>query len=192
MNHIMLDLETLGSAPGSVVVAIGAVRMDLDAMTLGATYYAVIDPVSAQRCGLTIDAGTVQWWLRQSEAARAAIVSPAEQMPLDAALTDFAAWIGRDAVVWGNGAGFDNVLLRQAYAAAGIACPWSHRNDRCYRTVKALAPHVEMQRVGVHHHAEADAISQADHLVRIMKAMRAGSDTVEIVLADDAARTEVA
>ena len=190
MQDVMLDLETLGNRPGSVIVAIGAVKMDLVNGVIGDTFYRVIDPADAQSQGLTIDAATVAWWLGQSDAARMAISAPGGWVKLLSTLGDFAAFIGTDARVWGNGADFDNALLAAAYQACSAPLPWRHWNSRCYRTCKSLFPAVKIERAGTHHNALDDAISQAEHLVRIMKAMRAGADTVEIVLADDASRTE--
>lgn len=190
MQDVMLDLETFGSRPGSVIVAIGAVKMDLERGVIGDTFYRVIDPADAQSHGLTIDAATVVWWLGQSDAARMAISAPGGWVRLSGALGDFAEFIGTDARVWGNGADFDNALLAAAYHACRAPPPWRHWNSRCYRTCKSLFPEVKIERAGTHHNALDDAISQAEHLVRIMKAMRAGQDTIEIVLADDAPRTE--
>lgn len=159
----MIDLETLGTRPGSVIVAIGAVRFGggkiLD------RFYAVIDPQDAQACGLTIDAGTVLWWLGQSDEARKEIAFGGK--PLAAVLTSFAAWLGddRETEVWGNGASFDCALLAEAYVRCGLPRPWRYPNERCYRTVKELHPEVELKRQGTHHNAADDAESQALHLM---------------------------
>lgn len=73
-----------------------------------------------------------------------------------------------DAEVWGNGASFDNVILRGAYARNSTPAPWAWWNDRCYRTIKALHREVPMERLGTHHNALDDAISQALHLIRML------------------------
>ena len=72
--HIMVDLETMGTAPGSAIVSLGAVAFDPVAGTLGEEFYRVITLGSCQRAGLTIDAGTIGWWLQQSDSARAELV----------------------------------------------------------------------------------------------------------------------
>lgn len=69
--------------------------------------------------------------------------------------------------VWGNGSDFDNVILRNAYAAIGSTYPWRYNDNMCYRTIKNLAPDVKMARQGVHHNALDDARSQALHLIAI-------------------------
>lgn len=172
MNDIMLDLETMGAGPDAAIVAIGAVTFDLDAGTIGERFYAPVDLSSSVAVGGVQDPGTVQWWLLQSDAARAEIVRPGLQIA--SALDAFAVWVRREAdpktvKVWGNGAGFDAVILRRAYERAALAAPWSHWNDRCYRTIKALHPEIKLVRIGTHHNAVDDAESQARHLMAMLR-----------------------
>ena len=162
----MLDLETLGNSPGSVIVALGAVKFGEGEIT--ATFYERIDPESCVAAGLQMDCATVLWWLRQADQARLEITKPGK--PLPEVLTSFAAWIGADDVeLWGNGAAFDNVVLASAYDATGIPRPWKFWNDRCYRTLKSLHPEIPVERSGTHHHALDDATSQALHFMEIFK-----------------------
>lgn len=160
----MLDLETLGQGSNSVIIAIGAVLFN----PYGGTthdFYCTIDPEDAVREGLQIDASTVMWWLQQSDTARSAFKKPG--MPLKAALNSFREWYTKDAPVWGNGAAFDNVILANAYKAIGEKQPWDFWNDRCYRTVKGMYPHIKLSRTGTYHNALDDAKTQAEHLQTI-------------------------
>lgn len=78
----------------------------------------------------------------------------------------------RDKVrIWGNGADFDNVILASVYKRIGMEQPWLYRNNRCYRTLKALHPEIPIERVGTHHNAVDDAESQARHLLAIMRSI---------------------
>ena len=164
-TQIMIDLETLGNKPGSVIVAIGAVKFSGGEIT--SSFYERVDPESCVAAGLQMDSSTVMWWLQQADAARLEITKPGKA--LREVLEAFAAWIGRDdAVVWGNGAAFDNVVLAAAYDRAGMDRPWKFWNDRCYRTLKSLHPEVPMDRAGTHHNALDDAESQARHLMAIL------------------------
>lgn len=170
MNNIMVDLETLGTKPGSVIVSIGAVKFGKGG--LGEEFYGVVDLESCQKCGLTIDPGTVQWWMQQSDEARKVFSETNDS--LFNVLSAFTRFIGtsneakRKAKVWGNGADFDNVLLAEAYKAVNLDAPWMFYNNRCYRTLKNLFPGVELERQGVYHNALDDAKTQAEHLVRIL------------------------
>ena len=166
----MVDLETLGTEPGSVILSIGAVRFGEGEVT--AEFYQRIDMASAVAAGLVMDPATVLWWLGQSEAARAEILKPGE--PLDNALKDFQQWLGWDyrGELWGNGSDFDCVLLEAAFRAVKRPVPWKWSMNRCYRTVKNLFPDVKMERSGTHHNALDDARDQARHLMRILEEMK--------------------
>lgn len=161
----MLDLETLGQKPGSVIVAIGAAKFGNGEII--DTFYRRVDPESCVAIGLRMDAQTVMWWLRQESASRLEITWPG--VHVCEVLRQFAVWLGdKDAEIWGNGAGFDNVLLADAYDRAQLPLPWNWYNDRCYRTVKNLRPDVPMTRAGTHHNALDDAKSQAMHLMALL------------------------
>jgi hypothetical protein len=88
------------------------------------------------------------------------------------ALIHFAEWMRGEVNVWGNGAAFGNVILRSAYAACGLLPPWEFWNDRCYRTLKNLRPDIKLERSGTHHNALDDAITQAEHAVVILSALK--------------------
>jgi len=164
-TQIMLDIETLGTRPGSVITSIGAVKFGQG--QIGTEFYTRIDLQSSVDAGLTLDPSTLLWWLKQSDTARAEFQKPS--VTLAQALEDFALFVADpEAEVWGNGVGFDNVLLSTAYAHAQMPQPWVHWNDRCYRTLKNLHPQVTMDRSGTHHHALDDARNQARHLMDIL------------------------
>lgn len=169
-RNVMLDLETMGNGPAAAIVAIGAVAFDIEAGELGPSYYNRVDLASSVACGGVMDASTVKWWLNQGDAARLEIARY-DGMNIALALQSFAAWMNEcapDPEVWGNGASFDNVILRGAYERNLTPAPWKWWNDRCYRTVKAMHRDVPMERLGTHHNAMADAISQARHLITML------------------------
>lgn len=160
----MLDLETMGTAPGSAIVQIGAV--DFSIYKVGKPFSVNIDLASCVNAGLRIEPQTVMWWMQQNEEARKSLT--VDCVPLRDALTQFSEWIGKDtAAIWGDGAAFDNVLLASAYKVTKIARPWHYANDRCYRTLKNLFP-VERILSDCSHNATADAIAQAKQVQSIV------------------------
>lgn len=168
MQHIMLDLETMGNGSNAAIIAIGAVRFNETA--LGEKYYQVVDLESSVNAGGKIDPSTVMWWMKQSDQARSALARPDND--LFVALMEFSVWLRQcdangDCRIWGNGSDFDNVILSNAYRCVKLETPWKFYNNRCYRTIKSLYPGVQMQRSGTHHNAVDDAISQARHLQEI-------------------------
>ena len=171
MNNLMIDLETLGTSPGCVVLSIGAVFFD--EVGLGAKFHRHISVQDSVQHGLTIDGDTALWWLGQTDDARQGVLSgQKEAVPLLEACKEFADFInmyGSNPKVWGNGASFDNPILAELYKRRGVPTPWKFWNDRCYRTKAAEYPDVRMEREGVHHNALNDAVSQAKHLQAIWR-----------------------
>lgn len=165
---VMLDLETFGKRPGSIIRAMGAVKFSLEERLILDSFYQRIDAQSCVDLGLKFDASTVEWWMEQSESARAEIIKPGVDLPC--ALQSFSVWFGTDPNidVWGNGSIFDNALLIAAYEAAQHRLPWADFRDRCYRTVKNLWPKVPLIRTGTHHNALDDARDQANHLIALL------------------------
>lgn len=164
MRHIMLDLETMGTAPGSAIVQIGAVEFSV---------YKVCEPfsvnVSLQSCGragLRMDPQTVLWWMGQAGKIDPQWVKGGVE--LREALQSFTEWLGDDRpAVWGDGAAFDNVLLASAYRACGLQAPWHYSRDRCFRTMKELFP-VERVVSSTLHDAASDAVAQAKQMQSII------------------------
>jgi hypothetical protein len=174
MNNIMLDLETLGTSPGAAILAIGAVRFDDNGVK---DKFAVsIKLPSLMDAGFRVDDDTFLFWMGQDPSA--AKQFSRIRVDVGDALQMFADFAGRDAIVWGNGAAFDNVLLRTAYEMLGIRTPWKWSNDRCYRTIKNLCPDVALERVGTLHDAVDDATSQANHLLACLKTLTRREVTV--------------
>lgn len=169
--HIMLDIETMGTNANAPIWAIGAVRFNADGVS-DDHFYKTISLQSAVSHGAEMDPETVVWWLKQSDAARKQLINATGDM--DDALNSFAQWVQAipPTGVWGNGAGFDNALLAQAYRRQAKPAPWPFDLDRCYRTEKSLS-HIEMaERHGTHHNAVDDAQSQAQHLIDIWAARK--------------------
>ena len=169
--HYMIDLETMGTAPGSAIVAVGVVAFDAE--KIHDTFYETVSLESSVAWGLTVDASTVMWWMQQSDAARAEILEPLSQS-LHSTLDTMCKWmrLPTDGIsgVWGNGATFDNVLIRVAMEKTGVTPPWKFWQDKCYRTVKGAHPEIDIVKEGTAHKAIDDALSQAKHLMVINKA----------------------
>lgn len=162
----MLDIETLGTQPGSAIISIGAVKFN--DREVRDEFYERIDLESCINIGLKMQPQTVIWWLQQNDAARNEICQQGK--PITEVLANFSKWVDdSNAEIWGNGATFDNVLLSCAYHAASLARPWKYSGDRCYRTLKNMFPNIEFARIGTHHNALDDAKSQAVHLIEILK-----------------------
>lgn len=175
MKHVMIDLETLSTQPNAVVISIGAVIFSPETGEVGPEIKFNVMSESSQDAGLHIEAKTVQWWFSIPQAARDRLNDPTPQTLLSA-LESLNMWLlskaGTDFFIWGNGATFDNVILRNAYKAVNLHAPWPYRRDACYRTMKAMFPHVKLEQKGTPHDALDDARHQALHLCQIFASIR--------------------
>lgn len=171
-DQAMVDLETMGTDPFCPILSIGACAFRMDTKTpIVDTFYQAITLDSCMDLGLRPKASTMLWWFGREKAAQAVMFDEkATTLPLALdAFTDW--WQSRPMAIWGNSARFDCGILMAAYQVCNKQVPWPFWNERCYRTIKTLpgASEVAMKRIGTHHNALDDALSQAAHLRQIMK-----------------------
>lgn len=165
LEHLSVDLETLGTEPGAVITQIGVSAFAAD-HTLRVTLNFRIDPQSALDHGLHVSWSTISWWLQQAEKPRVDMAKQ-EGMALAVALIELRRFVHsnctEDVKVWGNGAGFDITLLEAAYRMCGLGkkIPWAFRNVRDMRTLMALVPSSLRVSPTVEHDAMYDADAQA-------------------------------
>ncbi|ENT3893828.1 3'-5' exoribonuclease, partial [Escherichia coli] len=122
-DHLMIDLETMGKNPDAPIISIGAIFFDPQTGDMGPEFSKTIDLETA---GGVIDRDTIKWWLKQSREAQSAIMT--DEIPLDDALLQLREFIDENSgeffvQVWGNGANFDNTILRRSYERQEIPCP---------------------------------------------------------------------
>ena len=189
--HVMVDLETMGKKHNAPIVAIGAVVFDPATGSIGESFYKVVCLESSVNWGAVIDPSTVIWWLKQSSEARSAIVND-DAIPLQDALLQFREFVSdnvaggsKKAQVWGNGASFDNSILRSSYDCIAEDYPWEYWNDRDVRTMVELGqaisfdPKTTIPFEGSRHNALADAIHQARYVSAIWQRIIAGDQVLQ-------------
>ncbi|EPG2871740.1 3'-5' exoribonuclease domain-containing protein [Klebsiella variicola] len=189
--HVMVDLETMGKKHNAPIVAIGAVVFDPATGSIGESFYKVVCLESSVNWGAVIDPSTVIWWLKQSSEARSAIVND-DAIPLQDALLQFREFVSdnvaggsKKAQVWGNGASFDNSILRSAYDCIAEDYPWEYWNDQDVRTMVELGqaisfdPKTTIPFEGSRHNALADAIHQARYVSAIWQRIIAGNQVLQ-------------
>ncbi|EPQ8827341.1 exonuclease [Klebsiella pneumoniae] len=189
--HVMVDLETMGKKHNAPIVAIGAVVFDPATGSIGESFYKVVCLESSVNWGAVIDPSTVIWWLKQPSEARSAIVND-DAIPLQDALLQFREFVSdnvaggsKKAQVWGNGASFDNSILRYSYDCIAEDYPWEYWNDRDARTMVELGqaisfdPKTTIPFEGSRHNALADAIHQARYVSAIWQRIIAGNQVLQ-------------
>ncbi len=176
-TNLMVDLETLGTAPGCVIMSIGAVGFNSNGVS-SETFYAEINTADAMSSGaLFIDESTKAWWDKQEDRD---ILTRCEQggMKLITAVMAFnqfaASVCGEGFTVWGNGASFDEPILREAMKSVGVDPSWKYWSSMCFRTLNFLGHKAGVplgSKNATKHNALSDAIHQAERAVSVLSAL---------------------
>lgn len=182
--HVMIDIEALGKDPDSRIVAIAAVAFE------GETPAVLVDQLVDihSQAGRSFDSHTVEWWLEQPEEVREQVTGDGGRMhlaevlhALSAAIRDFRrlvlvdgvwadVWAGKESErglqVWAKSPTYDLAILRHAYEQLGLPCPWTFREERDVRTLKAQCPRELCPYPGDGAHlALSDCLVQIQHVV---------------------------
>lgn len=152
--NITFDLETCALCPNTAVMSIGAVAWDPNAgqapfleFPTNASPYCFLQHIDLRSSfldGFTFDQATSDWWSRQSEEARQAVLDNDETplLPVDEVVKNFFAWIAGvkgtlhldDVYLWSQGTDFDMAILRNICYKYGLEIPVHYRNFRDHRT----------------------------------------------------------
>ena len=175
VEHIMLDIETLGTKAGCPILQIAAVGFSLkhDKMHIFNHNVRLED---GELAGL--DSSTLKWWLKDPTRMiqLSSLVTSDDSDPVGQVLLDLSCWLARyqeeagSAQIWGNGADFDNVIITAESVALLGAPLWNFRQNRCYRTVRSMFKDLvpEPQFIGTKHNALDDAVHQAHYLKKLL------------------------
>lgn len=184
-GDLVMDIETLGTHPGCVILEIGADIWE-GGTKPAETFHAGLDYQASLRAGFTVEPGTWKWW--QDDPNRRLNLNSLLKPPLfdsnDCPRTDYFTDIkdgllafhdfvkGHDPLmnIWCKGPSFDAVILEAAYDRLNLPIPWAYWNLRDVRTAIELAgadPHVcEYGRDSrMLHTANADARAEGQFLV---------------------------
>jgi hypothetical protein len=170
-QHVMIDLETLGTEPNAVILEVGLCFFD--AKEIHDSHSIIIDAKNSQDLGFEIEIDTLGWWQTKHPENFRRLMNPIEPKHTveDAAQMVHNLILAHghnDAIiVWGNGPEFDLVLLKNLFKKAGWTYPFHFRNHRCFRTIKEthkdILPYTPDESTS--HTGAGDAINQAKHLI---------------------------
>ena len=166
-EHLMLDLETMGTDSYSSIVSIAAVEFDINTGKTGNEFYSNVCLQSCLDSGLHVSGDTVMWWMSQSDEARNGLLD--ERHKLDVVLKAFSIFCDRRYYVWGNSASFDCGILKNAYEKLKMPVPWDFWNERCVRTLSILKPDIKrnFKNIGTPHNALDDCKFQIGYCSKI-------------------------
>lgn len=158
MIDITIDFETCSLSPTAAIMSVGAVawkRYDTenpffeksDGLLRYPTFSANVDLRSCFVKGFTFDQKTAEWWSRQSEEAKQALLDDDDGtnpcLPIDVVITDLLGWIKDEVLatlgdtelcLWAQGTDFDVAILRYACYKLGIELNIKHTQFRDHRT----------------------------------------------------------
>ena len=180
---IMVDIETLGKRPGSVILSVGAVEFDIKNAEILGEFYAVIDLESSIHNGLTVDSSILLWWmLDDQQEARNDILKVYEDededvYDLSEVLIDISSFVescreeDNDLRVWANPPSFDLMILESAFDVMYMEIPWKHYEMMDLRTLKKIykGDRLKFEVKGVKYNALYDAKLQAKICSHIWK-----------------------
>lgn len=161
-SRVMVDIETLGLEPGCAILSIGAVEFGPHG--LGEEFYQNVDLPSCQEAGLTIDAGTLDWWLGQDADAQHVLTGG---MRLSKALWQLSSFYRDADEIWAYSPSFDCEILKAGYEATDMTPAWTYQEERCARTIANLDIAPELDRDGTEH----DALDDAKHQARVVSSV---------------------
>jgi exodeoxyribonuclease VIII len=140
---VMLDLETLGLGNTPVISQLSAVIFDIETGTTFEEYNEKVSPQSCVKLGLKIDAGTVEWWLKQDQSILENVIvkSITGGKNIKEVLATFSNFLkdikkthkAKEIRIWGNGTLADNKWLESAFDLAQVEKPfkyWEHSDVR--------------------------------------------------------------
>lgn len=165
--HMSIDLETLATSRDALVLCIG---WSVHHYREGLLESGVIYLSPEDQPGRRIDPRTVQWWLGQSDEARASVKAVGYEHRVEEAMRILGnTWRGHScSMAWGFGASFDLGILEDLARGRKEPTPWGHKNQGCIRTLAQVFPEVSRPLPRVAHSAEQDAVAQGEYLMKLM------------------------
>lgn len=168
MHDVMIDIETLGTKPGCIVLSVGVVQFDVETGDTGRNFYCRPNPYVQQSRGLGIDYGTLEWWMEQGPGAQSVFQEPTESV---GDMVHGIKWACEEArTFWSQGSNFDfpilEAMINAFYPADNSPVPWSFYQIRDTRVIYDLAKrktgfnYKSVKRSGDHHNAIDDAYHQ--------------------------------
>lgn len=165
MIDVTVDLETCALCPTAAVMSIAAVAWkrygkespffyEGDGVLRNSTFSAHVDLRSMFLNGFTFDQSTADWWSKQSNEAKAALLDNDcdEQpcQPIDVVVNDLFDWMDdiknklgdEDFCLWAQGTDFDVAILKYICWKMGIKFRIKHTQFRDHRTF-----YLEMARI---------------------------------------------
>jgi hypothetical protein len=165
---VMLDLETLGTRPGCVILTLGAVKFDPYTLNdPGPGIYFRVDVDEQTALGREVQEDTLQWWLDQVEDVREEALGEQDRVSLDTMYRDLNRFLVGVNNIWAQGPLFDFAILEHLYRQMGWPTPWHYWQIRDSRTLFGVHGDPRVKGKAGLHNALEDCVSQATAVQQI-------------------------
>lgn len=164
-DSLMIDLETLGNKPGSVIVQIGAVTFNKAGIEKEFVANVSYDYTSWNR--YKTDLSTIKWWMEQDKAIINSVFNAKVKWSLCRSLIELSSL--KADFFWAKSTSFDFGLLENAFNIEDVKSSIDFRNIVDVRDIYNLNPGYHKHRGALNkHNALEDAIDQAKYVVEWM------------------------
>lgn len=167
---VMLDIETLGFRPDTVVLTFGAIKFDPNDASNepGPGIYHRLDVDAQLEMGRSTDQSTLDWWMEQDEEVREEAMGEGNRT----ALTDFAKDLAKFLVgvdeVWAQGPTFDMIILENLLRQLEVPVPWRYGAVRDSRTLFQVLGDPREKNFDQAHNALVDCYHQAKGVQQVI------------------------
>jgi len=158
----MLDLETLGTRPGCVILTLGAVKFDPYSLKEpGPGIYFRVDVDEQTALGREVQEDTLNWWISQADDIREEALGESDRVSLDTLYRDLNRFLVGANNIWAQGPLFDFAILENLYRQMGWPTPWQYWQIRDSRTLFGVHGDPRIKGKAGLHNALEDCVSQA-------------------------------
>jgi hypothetical protein len=165
---VMLDLETLGTQPGCVILTLGAVKFDPYRIDLepGPGLYIRPDVDEQIAQGREVQEDTLAWWGQQNEEVREEALGTEGRVPVEQMYRELNRFLVGVNNIWAQGPVFDIAILENLYMQYGWPTPWQFWQISDCRTLFKVHGDPR-KKTDLLHNALADCVSQAEAVQRV-------------------------
>lgn len=137
MKHMMVDIETLGTSPESIILEISVILFDLENPLDWTPLTLKLDQGEQSIAGRTTERATLDWWAKIIEETREAnfkdsiamedlVYNRFQGVPAKFAHDNLKRYISRvDGYIWCKGAAFDFPIIKSYFTSMGLSDPFS-------------------------------------------------------------------
>lgn len=167
--HLMLDLETLGTDYGDLVLCAGLVFWEEKDLY---RHLFKFNMQQSKADGFKVNPRTLEWWGKQKINHMQFDEPDVDNRTVCKEISDVIKRM-KPQTVWGCGPQFDLILLEAYFKFYGVDLPWSYKQERCFRTMRELFGSCAEDLVfeGTEHDPIDDATYQIKALDKIMSCL---------------------